>query len=191
MPCQPPHRTEPPHDLVLAVARPRRPRLAAVPHQSLHPPRRHRPPDRPVHPPAPSGEEGERKGKTREKERKGAVDVPPPPSTTTAPSPSRQFPMPPPFCTRPATRCRHVATLPKPGGPRVAPTATAAIASPRLPLLSRRRPPVFDGEPVELSAKVLLLRLRSAEAIAGIHGGYWCTVIASGMNGSKAVEVLA
>uniref|UniRef100_A0A0E0IPL3 Uncharacterized protein n=1 Tax=Oryza nivara TaxID=4536 RepID=A0A0E0IPL3_ORYNI len=34
---------------------------------------------------------------------------------------------------------------------------------------------VFDGEPVELSAKVLLLRLRSAEAIAGIHGGYWCT----------------
>lgn len=50
---------------------------------------------------------------------------------------------------------------------------------------------VFDGEPVELSAKVLLLRLRSAEAIAGIHGGYWCTVIASGMNGSAAVEILA
>uniref|UniRef100_A0A0E0BQ70 Uncharacterized protein n=1 Tax=Oryza glumipatula TaxID=40148 RepID=A0A0E0BQ70_9ORYZ len=50
---------------------------------------------------------------------------------------------------------------------------------------------VFDGEPVELSAKVLLLRLRPVEAIAGLHGGYWCTVIASGMDRSAAVEVLA
>uniref|UniRef100_A0A0E0NKF4 Uncharacterized protein n=1 Tax=Oryza rufipogon TaxID=4529 RepID=A0A0E0NKF4_ORYRU len=50
---------------------------------------------------------------------------------------------------------------------------------------------VFDSEPVELSAKVLLLQLRPAEATAGLHGGYWCTVIASGIDGSAAVEVLA
>ncbi|EAY87378.1 hypothetical protein OsI_08781 [Oryza sativa Indica Group] len=50
---------------------------------------------------------------------------------------------------------------------------------------------VFDSEPVELSAKVLLLQLRPAEATAGLHGGYWCTVIASGIDGSAAVEVVA
>uniref|UniRef100_A0A0E0KDR3 Beta-amylase n=1 Tax=Oryza punctata TaxID=4537 RepID=A0A0E0KDR3_ORYPU len=62
---------------------------------------------------------------------------------------------------------------------------------------------VFDGEPVELSAKVPLQRSRPAEATAGLHGGYGpvaemfarhgCTVIASGMDGASTeeVEVLA
>ncbi|XP_040378734.1 inactive beta-amylase 9 [Oryza brachyantha] len=61
---------------------------------------------------------------------------------------------------------------------------------------------VFGGEPVELSAKVPLLRSRPAEATAGLHGGYGpvaemfarhgCTVIASGMDGAAgpAAEAL-
>lgn len=59
---------------------------------------------------------------------------------------------------------------------------------------------VFDGEPVELSAKVPLPRSRPAEATAGLHGGYGpvaemfarrgCTVIASGMDGSAAAAAV-